>query len=910
MISRRFPFKRPEVLKKWILAIKRKDFVPKSHHYVCSVHFKQEDYQHSPASYRKMLKEFSVPSIFPSYPEYYQPKSKKIRTSKTSVAAAASFQAVASTSKCQEDATLMPAVLTEELDEGGHLLLTSDKYTQTNAKVVAEKGCQTSSMTLPKTSAFYRRKIRMLNQKLRRRDKKVENLDQLVKQLKKVGLVQDPLEQVLLDNFEGMSLELFKNIKKNRSRNRKGHRYSQELKKFALTLYYNSPKAYKYCRLVSRNNNFIELVSNLRTRLYFFRDILQLPDPSSLGNWISNVDAEPGFFKNVFKCLESFKSKDCNLVMDAMAIRKQIIWNEAEKKMVGYVDYGEHIHFSKDDEPASEVLVFMLVCIKESWKWPIGYFCQNKSTASIQESLIRSAVQLSCAAGLKVRGITFDGTVTNFATARALGCETRGDLENLKTQCIIGNEIIYAIPDACHMLKLSRNCIGTLKVLKSPYGTINWSFVTKLHELQSRLGFKFANKLSRTHVNWSLNTMKVKLAAQTLSSSTATALEFLEQSGVEEFKGAGPTIQFIKIIDNIFDFLNSRNPLGKGFKSPLTLANIERWENKLENALEYLFSLKTYDNTLLFKSSRKTFINGFAMAIKSVIAIAKSLLSDKDHFKYLLTYKFSQDHLESFFSKLRARHGFNNNPNIVQLKYAFKQILLKNQITASPSGNSLLIDKDPAGNIFEIEWNRKKKYEICSNEDEGTGSNTNEEEVDDFTMHCLADNEFNLQDNILYYISGYIIRKIFPKVGCCTCRESLLWQQTEHSYASPGKFANFTILKNNGGLVRASKSVLLVVKTAEQVLGAVTQQYNLHMLSAKTHDEVLHKTKYTLAKSNAISFCGISESLNNHKIEIIKFIASQYLKIRLFALSKLKTHEINKISRRHHFTKMILFNNQ
>lgn len=65
--------------------------------------------------------------------------------------------------------------------------------------------------------------------------------------------------------------------------------------------------------------------------------------------------------------------------------------------------------------------------------------------------------------------------------------------------------------------------------------------------------------------------MKVKLAAQTLSASIATALEFLEKSGVEEFQGAGPTIKFIKVIDKIFDFLNSRNPLGKGFKSPLTL---------------------------------------------------------------------------------------------------------------------------------------------------------------------------------------------------------------------------------------------------------------------------------------------------------------------------------------------------
>ena len=32
-------------------------------------------------------------------------------------------------------------------------------------------------------------------------------------------------------------------------------------------------------------------------------------------------------------------------------------------------------------------------------------------------------------------------------------------------------------------------------------------------------------------------------------------------------------------------------------------------------------------------------------------------------FKYLLTYKFSQDHIELLFSCIRAKGGWNNNPN-------------------------------------------------------------------------------------------------------------------------------------------------------------------------------------------------------------------------------------------------------
>ena len=43
---------------------------------------------------------------------------------------------------------------------------------------------------------------------------------------------------------------------------------------------------------------------------------------------------------------------------------------------------------------------------------------------------------------------------------------------------------------------------------------------------------------------------------------------------------------------------------------------------------------------------------------------------------YLLTFKFSQDPLETLFSTIRASLGFNNNPTVIQFTAAFKKILL------------------------------------------------------------------------------------------------------------------------------------------------------------------------------------------------------------------------------------------
>ena len=70
------------------------------------------------------------------------------------------------------------------------------------------------------------------------------------------------------------------------------------------------------------------------------------------------------------------------------------------------------------------------------------------------------------------------------------------------------------------------------------------------------------------------------------------------------------------------------------------------------------------------------------------MAISHELLFRSYHpLKYVLTYKFSQDHIELLFNKIRRRCGWNNNPNVQQFKYALRSILLRNSIEPSQTGN-------------------------------------------------------------------------------------------------------------------------------------------------------------------------------------------------------------------------------
>ena len=48
--------------------------------------------------------------------------------------------------------------------------------------------------------------------------------------------------------------------------------------------------------------------------------------------------------------------------------------------------------------------------------------------------------------------------------------------------------------------------------------------------------------------------------------------------------------------------------------------------------------------------------------------------------RYLLTYKFSQDHLELFFGAVRAAGGCNNNPTAYNFLSIYKRLLLRSSI--------------------------------------------------------------------------------------------------------------------------------------------------------------------------------------------------------------------------------------
>ena len=72
-------------------------------------------------------------------------------------------------------------------------------------------------------------------------------------------------------------------------------------------------------------------------------------------------------------------NRDCCLIIEAMPIRKQTLWNPEKDEYSGFINFGDAIPKPRSDKLASEALVFLLVGTRSHWKSPLVTFWWTKS---------------------------------------------------------------------------------------------------------------------------------------------------------------------------------------------------------------------------------------------------------------------------------------------------------------------------------------------------------------------------------------------------------------------------------------------------------------------------------------------------------------------------------------------------
>ena len=149
--------------------------------------------------------------------------------------------------------------------------------------------------------------------------------------------------------------------------------------------------------------------------------------------------------------------------------------------------------------------------------------------------------------------------------------------------------------------------------------------------------------------------------------------------------------------------------------------------------------------------------------------------STKSPFRYLLTYKYSQDHLELLFSCIRSRDGWNNNPNSLQLKYALRKMLLRNAVTASKNANCTDFNDKNTTTIILIFHARKHSSPLIDMSiDKEVEKNNFTPEIRMMVGHLDQRSHTEFISNVLFYIGGSIVSKLVKLLTCPACRNSLV----------------------------------------------------------------------------------------------------------------------------------------
>ena len=307
------------------------------------------------------------------------------------------------------------------------------------------------------------------------------------------------------------------------------------------------------------------------------------------------------------------------------------------------------------------------------------------------------------------------------------------------------------------MLKLVRNMLGMIDV-KSRAGIVKWTYITKLHEIQEQFGIKLGNRLSKQHIEWEKNKIKVRYAAQTFSRSVADAIDHLREDVKHpDFKDSSATTEFIRAIDTIFDMLNSCNPHGGLAKQPLRLRNQQNWAKAFDNAVSYLLTLKDMSNQPLYYGTRKTGIVGFIIAIESIRSITIDLLTRAESpYDYVLTHQWSQDSIELWFCKIRRRGRWNNNPNALQFKYALRRVIARNCIGGG-SRYGYCMQLEPATiSLFRSNRRQQRNKDGMDGDvaDLSHDDDTHDDIVTETSIDVVSSGNGLIYDNAVYYKVG------------------------------------------------------------------------------------------------------------------------------------------------------------
>lgn len=507
-----------------------------------------------------------------------------------------------------------------------------------------------------------------------------------------------------------------------------GSRYSDDLKKFALGIYFLGPKAYKKMSTICR-----------------------LPSKRTLHRFTQKWVVEPGFNEFIFQVTElklkqlKEKEKDCIVCLDEISIKSHLYYDISKDKIVGFQ---ESYSRNSNAKMASTALTVMVRGLASNWKLPLAYFFYNTCADSADlKDILFTTIRKCRAIGLNIMGVVSDQG-PNFQ--KLVKSSLKLD-ENNPFFFVDDTKIVYLF-DIPHLLKSTRNNFFSY-IFSLKNGETKKHYLETFYNNDKTKQYKLAPKLTNDHIfPNNFQKMKVKLASQVFSHSVATGMHTYIHFNVLP-QEASVTASFVEKMNDLFDLLNSNN-----FENCQAFMGTGKQFKLLEESFNMFNDLKILDYGRKDVTKRMKFILGWKITIRALIALW-GMLKERGY-KYLFTRNLNQDCLENFFGQIRNCSGNVKNPTPIQFCRAFKKLFSLKYFNEVEGANCM-------DDINEVLINLGGDYTKKYSEILGTCSELTYTPLKVFTNDYQ--NLKSPEGNALIYVTGYLLKKCLGQHSCDVC---------------------------------------------------------------------------------------------------------------------------------------------
>lgn len=380
-----------------------------------------------------------------------------------------------------------------------------------------------------------------------------------------------------------------------------------------------------------------------------------LPGLSTLEKWASKIDMRngTGILEDMLGMMKiaaityGQSDKIAVLQFDEVHVKRAYEYDSLKDEIVG---------------PHSRLQAVMVRGLFKNWKQLIYVDFDKNMTKIILDNLVSRLAEI----GYRVVACVCDMGAANQGLWKGYEVNpTKTWFYNPRT-----SERIYFFADAPHLLKLIRNWL-----LDTGFIFSNGKIVSK-EPLESLIKddnheIKACHKIDSSHLNCrGTERMNVRKAAELMSHSVATALRHFKLGGDSSI--AENTSEFIEIVNNWFDLMNSYSPAHSKVPSKNAYGlKLEEQDKILKNMCDTINSM-----TCRGKRVKQVFQTAILVSISSL----KYLLLDvqKLGMTYILTHRLNQDSLENLFSQIRSRGGLYDHPTPLNSLYRLRMIILGN----------------------------------------------------------------------------------------------------------------------------------------------------------------------------------------------------------------------------------------